>query len=305
VVSGSIDQAVSELNLEVLAGRRVFLQTKYLEAITGRDYLVSSLRQHLAASGCLLVDTAEQAQVVVEARAGAVATTRHDSLVGIPQTVMPAFIPGMPSALPEIALFKKTVQIGVAKVAVFAYQTGNGAGIWQSGVHRRDSVIESRWYLGLGPYQSGDEAITGPFPSQPPFPVLRLRSINPAARDQRAPSQLEYESCIGPLPEPAPAEPIPPITDTPEPAPAAAAPTGETPGGESPVLPADEAGLPPESSGEGSNAPAEARPEAPPLPMDRRRRKRRQRRRKNPASDSSAATAPLMPVLPLAKPSRR
>src|SRR5947209_7367629 len=133
LVSNAIDQAVSELDFRELAGKTVFFDPQYLEGVVDRGYLVSSLRQQLLASGCVLQDERARANYVVEVRAGGVGTDRHALLVGIPQMNVPTFVPGQPSQIPEIPFAKKTDQEGVAKIAVFAYNRQTGQPVWQSG----------------------------------------------------------------------------------------------------------------------------------------------------------------------------
>lgn len=161
LLSHAIDRSVGQLNLTVLAGQAVYLDTTNLGDVTYSGYLTGALRQHLLASGARLVPDREQAAVVVEARAGSVATTRHDSLIGIPETQVPALLVGMSGTLPEIAIIKKAIHIGVAKVGVFAYRAEDGVGVWQSGMRETQSISESNWYLGTGPFQTGDVVING------------------------------------------------------------------------------------------------------------------------------------------------
>src|SRR5690606_35565948 len=57
--------------------------------------------------------------------------------------------------IPEIAVFKRTSQQGVCKLAVFAYDRASGHPVWQSGTRRVDSKSRDVWVLGAGPFQSG------------------------------------------------------------------------------------------------------------------------------------------------------
>ena len=189
LLSHSIDRSVGKLGLEVLAGQAVYLDVSHLGDVQYRGYLTGALRQHLLANGARLVSDPEQAGVVVEARAGSVATARHDSLVGVPQTTMPTPLLGVPFTIPELAIVKKATHIGVTKVGVFAYRTDNGAGIWQSGMHQSQSVSHSRWYMGVGPFLTGDIVLDG-YP-QPGDEFGGTRS------GASQPSPLECESWIG------------------------------------------------------------------------------------------------------------
>lgn len=161
LLSHAIDQSVGRLDLQVLAGQRVFLDTSNLGGVTFDGYLTGALRQHLLASGARLVTEPDLADVVVEARAGAVATAEHETLIGIPQTTVPAMLFGAPATLPEIAIVKRIIHIGVAKVGVFAYRVDTGGGVWQSGIEENQSTSESNWYLGVGPFQTGDVLLDG------------------------------------------------------------------------------------------------------------------------------------------------
>jgi hypothetical protein len=157
LISDAVDGAVQKINFRRLRGRDVYLDDSFLTGIVDQDYLVSSLRQHLLASGCILKGNREEATYIVEARAGAVGTDRHDLLYGVPATTIPTFmpIPGMPTSIPEIPLVKRTDQIGVAKLAVFAYHRESGLPFWQSGLASETSKAKDIWILGAGPFQKG------------------------------------------------------------------------------------------------------------------------------------------------------
>ena len=120
-----------------------------------RGYVVSTLRQQLLAHGAMLLEDRTKAQYVVEARSGGVGTDRHSLLFGVPQMSVPAFVPGQPTQIPEIALVKKTDQKGVAKLAVFAYHRTTGRAVWQSGAVESVSTLKDTWVFGAGPFSKG------------------------------------------------------------------------------------------------------------------------------------------------------
>ncbi|HVC93531.1 MAG TPA: DUF6655 family protein, partial [Pirellulales bacterium] len=84
VVSTALDRAIDAIDFAPLAGKDVYLDTTYLEDVVDKNYLISSLRQRMFAQDCRLKDDKDQAKYVVEARAGAVGTNRHNVLLGIP-----------------------------------------------------------------------------------------------------------------------------------------------------------------------------------------------------------------------------
>ena len=155
LVSQAIDRAVTQLDFTELQGKTVFLDTQYLDGTVDKGYLISSIRQQLLAHGALLQEERTKATYVVEPRSGGVGTDKYSLLVGIPATSLPALMPGVPSAIPEIALVKKSDQQGVAKIAVFAYNRTTGRALWQSDLGEATSNLKDTWYFGAGPYRRG------------------------------------------------------------------------------------------------------------------------------------------------------
>lgn len=155
LVSDAIDRTVQQLHFHRLAGDKVYLDDTYLANAVDKPYLVSTLRQHLLASGCILTPTREEATYVLEARAGSVGTNRSEVLFGVPAINLPMVIPGVPSSIPEIPVAKRTDHRGVAKIGVFAYHRETGTVVWQSGLVRDESSGKDWWILGAGPLQYG------------------------------------------------------------------------------------------------------------------------------------------------------
>lgn len=158
LISDAIDRAVQAVDLKVLAGQSVYFDDSRLSDVVDRNYLISTIRQHLLANGCQLRDSRDKADFVVEARAGAVGTDRNDLLFGVPSTNVPQILPMQPlpaAAIPEIPIAKRRDQKGVAKLAVFAYHRETGAPVWQSGLVHQESSSNDVWILGAGPFQRG------------------------------------------------------------------------------------------------------------------------------------------------------
>lgn len=154
LIADAVERAVMQIDMRPLAGRSVFLDTAILDEVTDGKYLASALRHQLLASGCRLAAAHDDAEVVVEARAGAIGTDRNDVLLGIPATSVE--VAGNGTSIPEMALFKRTDQRGVADVNLFAYERASGRAVWQSGIARVDSNTRDRWMFGTGPFQDGD-----------------------------------------------------------------------------------------------------------------------------------------------------
>lgn len=157
LISDAIDRAVQTIDFAPLRGQTVYLDDSKLEGVVDKNYLVSTLRQHVLASGCTLKNNRNEADFIVEARAGAVGTDRNDLLFGIPATNVPQLVPlqGVPTAIPEVPLAKRLDQRGIAKISMFAYHRETGRPVWQSGLASRESSSNDVWLFGAGPFQYG------------------------------------------------------------------------------------------------------------------------------------------------------
>lgn len=157
LLSDAIDRAISEMDFHVLNGQTLYLDTKFISGEVDERYLVSTLRQHMIASGCMIRDKPEEATWILEIRSGAIGTNRSDLLFGVPATTLPTggVLTGIPSAIPEIPLVKRTAQIGVCKIAVFAYDRVSGRPVWQSGTRQLASRTKDVWIFGAGPFTRG------------------------------------------------------------------------------------------------------------------------------------------------------
>jgi hypothetical protein len=166
LMSDAVDRSVSAIDFRPLAGQKVYFDTRYLEGVKGSDfvnahYIISSLRQQMVAAQCLLQNTLEEADYVVEARVGALGTDEHDVTYGMPASnifnAAATLVPGAPPlpALPEISFGKRSNELGAAKIGVFAYNRRTRQPVWQSGLSVATSTSKNAWWLGIGPFQSG------------------------------------------------------------------------------------------------------------------------------------------------------
>ena len=156
LLSDAMDRAVSQLDFSMFAGCTVYLDAGPVKQSLDSAYLISSVRQRLIASECILKEKPEEADFVVELRAGTVGTDRHELLFGIPATTLPASTPGAGAQIiPELPLAKRTDQRAVAKIAAFAYDRRTSQAVWQSGTIPVESKARDLWVFGAGPFQRG------------------------------------------------------------------------------------------------------------------------------------------------------
>jgi hypothetical protein len=154
LISEAIDRAVMRIDTREIANRAVFLDTAFVDDVADAKYLTSALRHQLLASGCLLAKDRDSADVVVEARVGAIGTDNNSVVLGLPATSVT--LGGNEASVPEVAVAKRSEQRGVAKLNVFAYERETGRPIWQSGAEHVTSRSRDRWLFGAGPFQDGD-----------------------------------------------------------------------------------------------------------------------------------------------------
>ena len=171
LVSDAVDATVSKIDFRPLAGQRAFLDTTNLPTQKGvpnpnpslvhSDYVSSSLRQQMLAAGVLLCEKREDADIVVEARLGALGFDGFTVTYGLPASnslsSAASTLGGSPiiPLLPELSFAKKEAKSGAAKLALFAYERQTLQPVWQSGIAKSSSSAKDTWILGIGPLQQG------------------------------------------------------------------------------------------------------------------------------------------------------
>ena len=165
VVSDAVDRAGAEIDFSPLSGRKIFFDTKYMESVKltpvgNVEYVISSLRQQMAAYDCRLQEKAEDAEFVVEARVGVLAHDGHELTYGVPgsaaMTTASVLLaaPVAAPTMPELSLGRRNHQQGTAKIGIFAYDRKTREPVWQAGLHKGASRSRDTWLFGLGPFES-------------------------------------------------------------------------------------------------------------------------------------------------------
>jgi len=155
LLTNAWDKALQKVDFRALTGVPVFLDSANVTAVD-QGWVVSSLREAMLTQGLLIREKREQAQYVVEARVGAYGTDEDNFLLGIPQTTLPPTITGVPTGtIPELPLVKRSRQMAVAKLALFAYDRASGQLVWQSGTLLDKADTKDVYVGGFGPIKSG------------------------------------------------------------------------------------------------------------------------------------------------------
>lgn len=125
LISTAADHAAESLALNIPKGNKVFVDATNFEGYDSK-YAIGAIRDHVLQQGLLLVNDKGAADTIVEIRSGALSVDDRSFLIGIPQINLPLPLTGSTLPIPEIALYKREMQQGVAKFAATAYDAKKG-----------------------------------------------------------------------------------------------------------------------------------------------------------------------------------
>jgi hypothetical protein len=124
LVSLSAERAVDALALPGVEGRRVALEVVGVgrgeEFYTDLPYVQAALEDRLRRDGATLVETPEEAELVVAARVGTLGTTLTQSALGLPS------VPIVVGSTPEITFYRSLTQQGYTRLRL-AQRDASGA----------------------------------------------------------------------------------------------------------------------------------------------------------------------------------
>lgn len=178
LISGSVQQAVSQLSMDGLRDQLVYVDATYLAgdpaqsvqqaAVVQRDrpsqdflFLIGELRARMLKEGIRLTDKRDEATVVVEVRTGGVGVDRYEYLLGFPSVSLnnvtgTGATSGIPLVTPEISILKSSRQLAFSSVAIVAYRVKTGELVSQSGPFVGRRLRADYWIFGTGPNTVGD-----------------------------------------------------------------------------------------------------------------------------------------------------
>jgi hypothetical protein len=184
LLSTSADRALAAADLHIFDGRKVFLDTAYFDSYDSK-YAIGEIRDALSRAGALLVPDAKSAQIIMEARSGALSTDSDSSLVGIPTLVIPIPFVG-PLQIPELAFYKVEPQNAYAKIALLAYANQSDEHIYSSGpllgkaYNKFHEILFISWITTDIPEKKSPKRAK---PYQTWFPQYDLQNLPPVSSD--------------------------------------------------------------------------------------------------------------------------
>jgi hypothetical protein len=119
LISEAADAAALAIELRLPEGRRAFLDTTNFEGVDAK-YAISAIRQSLLQQGNSLVEKREDADTIIEVRAGALSIDSVSKRIGVPSVELPSFF------LPGATLMNRTTNSGIARFSLFAYDRASG-----------------------------------------------------------------------------------------------------------------------------------------------------------------------------------
>ncbi|GAA4442767.1 hypothetical protein GCM10023155_50210 [Bremerella cremea] len=144
LLNSSADAVICSFDFSPLASRRCYLDTTGL-GNGNNGYVAYRIREQMAMYGVRLADARDQADIIVEAGLSAYGTDSRQDTIGITDA----------DQIPDVYLYIRDRQFGVAKLSLFAREKETGNMIWHSGTMRADAYQDIRKVLGTGPYYSG------------------------------------------------------------------------------------------------------------------------------------------------------
>lgn len=124
LLSTAIDKAVKDIDLSSLKGKTIFFDGTYFESYDD-GYAAGTIREAISKAGGRLIADRGAADLIVEARSGAVGIDSRDSLFGLPELDIPIPFAGQVQT-PELALYKAQHADSIAKFALLSYEAESG-----------------------------------------------------------------------------------------------------------------------------------------------------------------------------------
>jgi hypothetical protein len=146
LLSSAADQAMSKVNLNLFSDHKIYLDFSNFEGYDAK-YAEEEIRDVVNRAGALLIAEKTNADIIIEASAGAYSIDTNSFYIGIPSITLP--IPGTAETplTPRIAFYSKDSQDSYAKINLLAYSGKTGAFIFSSGPLDGQSYKTYRTFL--------------------------------------------------------------------------------------------------------------------------------------------------------------
>jgi hypothetical protein len=120
------DRAVEGLILPIPGGSRVYVDDAYFRA-EAAPYAVSAIRGALSEAGYAIAPSKNDADAVLEVRAGTLSLEQMRRVFGVPEMRVPINDSFNVVSIPELSVYSRRDRVGVAEFSGFLYEPRTGA----------------------------------------------------------------------------------------------------------------------------------------------------------------------------------
>lgn len=152
LISTAVDQSLNKVNFAEISGARVHFKSDLLDCVD-KNYVILATKKKLQEVNCVLVDSADDADVTLEIASGGVGTDRTEMVVGTPEIPL-----GMMGNIPKINLYERNKAMGTAKLLVVATDVKTKQPVLTNQYSLARSDHQHWTMFGAGPILSGSVA---------------------------------------------------------------------------------------------------------------------------------------------------
>lgn len=178
LLTGAWDSALCPVDFSPISGRAVFVDPQFV-SVADKDWVVSSLRRHMAMQGVRLENDKAKADLIVEPAVGAYGTDDRSCTFGLPamsampSLLSPALLAGAAasaststSTSSALTISQSNKSDAVVKAAIYAYDAKDGHLVWDSGVLLNAEGLRDHYVTGTGPYRISSLREVEDYPAQ-------------------------------------------------------------------------------------------------------------------------------------------
>lgn len=126
LMARAADRAVEGLILPIPGGSRVYVDDAYFRA-EAAPYAISAIRGALSEAGYAIAPSKNDADAVLEVRAGALSLEQMRRVFGVPEMRVPINDSFNVVSIPELSVYSRRDRVGVAEFSGFLYEPRTGA----------------------------------------------------------------------------------------------------------------------------------------------------------------------------------
>lgn len=132
LLSQATDEALAHANLGIFAGRKVYFDFTYFDSYKAK-YAQGTIRDAFSRAGALIAPDSKSADVIVEARSGALSGETNSAFLGIPAVPIPIPFTSAVPTTPQVSVYESEEQLAYAKIVLLAYDNKTRAHVYSSG----------------------------------------------------------------------------------------------------------------------------------------------------------------------------